>query len=69
MKNRAQTETSSRERRRALAEDVDRFLKAGNQIQYVDSGVSAQDPQGRGRPLRLGRPKGDDPKPSTGQGE
>ena len=40
-----------------LEEDVERFLKAGNQIQYIDDGVSAQDPQGRGKPLRGNRPK------------
>ncbi len=54
MKKKAQIEETSNERRKALQRDVEAFLKAGNQIQYIENGVSAQDPQGRGRPLRLG---------------
>ncbi len=54
-----QTESTANERRRVLEADVERFLKAGNQIQYIGDGVSAQDPQGRGKPLRGNRPKGE----------
>ena len=56
MKKKTQIETTPSQRRKALAADVDAFLKAGNEIQYIDDGVSAQDPQGKGRPLRLSRP-------------
>jgi hypothetical protein len=56
MKKKTQIESTPSQRRKALAEDVDAFLKAGNEIQYIDDGVSAQDPQGKGRPLRLSRP-------------
>ncbi|MEE2785183.1 MAG: hypothetical protein VYE04_17595 [Pseudomonadota bacterium] len=65
MKKKIQTESSSTERRKTLEKDVDAFLKAGNQIQYIDDGVSAQDPQGKGRPLRLGSSKDEAAKPST----
>ena len=56
MKKKVQNESTPGERRKALEKDVKAFLKAGNKIQYIDDGVSAQDPQGKGRPLRLGRP-------------
>jgi hypothetical protein len=56
MKKKVQNESTPSQRRKALEKDVDEFLKAGNKIQYIDDGVSAQDPQGKGRPLRLGRP-------------
>ena len=62
MTRKTTSETYPSERRRALEEDVEKFLKAGNQIQYIDDGVSAQDPQGKGKPLRLGRPKDEAPK-------
>ena len=52
-----QNDSTPGERRKKLEEDVAKFLKAGNRIEYIDDGVSAQDPQGRGKPLRLGRPK------------
>ena len=48
-------ETTPATRRKNLAEDVEAFLKAGNEIEHVPNGVSAQDPQGRGKPLRLGQ--------------
>ena len=57
MKNKAKAESTAGERRRVLEADIKTFLKAGNKIQYVESGVSAQDPQGKGRQLRLGPPK------------
>ena len=56
MKKKVQNESTPSQRRKALEEDVNAFLKAGNKIQYIDDGVSAQDPQGKGRPLRLGQP-------------
>jgi hypothetical protein len=62
MKRKTPSESTPSERRRALEEDVEKFLKAGNQIQYIEDGVSAQDPQGKGKPLRLGRPKDEAPK-------
>ena len=50
-------EVSPEMRRKSLEEDVAAFLAAGNSIEEVPSGLSAQDPQGRGKPLRLGTPK------------
>jgi hypothetical protein len=44
-------------RRQQLKVDVKAFLASGNRIEQVESGVSAHDPQGRGRQLRLGQPK------------
>ena len=38
-------------RRKSLNDDVEKFLAAGNKIEYIPDGVSAQDPQGRGKPL------------------
>lgn len=64
MKKKTQIDSTPSERRKALAKDVDAFLKAGNEIQYIDDGVSAQDPQGKGRPLRLSRPKDQGANPS-----
>ncbi|MCH1551388.1 MAG: hypothetical protein L7T19_09520 [Pseudomonadales bacterium] len=49
----ASVETTPAARRKNLADDVEAFLKAGNEIEKVPSGVSAQDPQGRGKPLRI----------------
>ena len=56
MKKKTQTEPTPRERRKALEQDVEEFLKAGNKIQYIANGVSAQDPQGKVRPLRISHP-------------
>ena len=53
----ARIEPTSNQRREALAKDVEEFLKAGNVIQYIEDGVSTQDPQGRGKQLRLGPAK------------
>ena len=69
MKKKLQSESSSSERRKALEKDVDAFLKAGNRIQYIDDGVSAQDPQGKGRPLRLGSSKDEAAKPAVNKVE
>lgn len=57
MRTKPQIERPPAERRKSIANDVDAFLKAGNQIEQIATGVSAQDPQGRGKPLRLGPPK------------
>lgn len=57
MRTKPQIERPPAERRKSIADDVDAFLKAGNQIEQIATGVSAQDPQGRGKPLRLGPPK------------
>lgn len=57
VKKKLQVETTAAVRRDALADDIDRFLKAGNEIQYIPNGVSSQDPQGRGKPLRLSNPQ------------
>ncbi|NKB97072.1 MAG: hypothetical protein GKR90_01035 [Pseudomonadales bacterium] len=61
MANKKQPDSSAEERRRSLEEDLKAFLKAGNEIQYIEDGVSAQDPQGQGKQLRLSRPKSDAP--------
>lgn len=50
-------EVTSAGRRKVLADDIERFLKAGNEIEQIPDGVSAQDPQGRGKQLRLNTPK------------
>ena len=55
VKKKVQNESTPSQRRMLLERDVDTFLKAGNKIQYIDDGISAQDPQGKGRPLRLDR--------------
>ncbi len=57
MKKKVQADSTPGQRREALEADVKAFLKAGNKIQYIEDGVSAQDPQGKGKPLRLGNPK------------
>ena len=57
VKKKVQNESTPSQRQKALEKDVNAFLKAGNKIQYIDDGISAQDPQGKGRPLRLGQPK------------
>ena len=56
MKKRADSEVNAAERRKALAKDLEQFLQAGNQIQQIPDGVSAQDPTGRPRGLRLKQP-------------
>ncbi len=58
-------EVTSAGRRKALADDIERFLKAGNEIEQIPDGVSAQDPQGRGKQLRLNTPKTDAAKTDT----
>ena len=50
-------EVSPELRRKSIEADVAAFLAAGNKIEEVPSGVSSQDPQGRGKQLRLGPPK------------
>jgi len=62
MKKKVQADATSSQRRKALEEDVEKFLQAGNQIQYIKNGVSAQDPQSKGRPLSISRAKGKPPK-------
>lgn len=57
MKQNKNNEASPELRRKSIEEDVAAFLAAGNKIDQVPSGLSAQDPQGRGKPLRLGTPK------------
>ena len=54
-------------RRKTIEEDVAAFLAAGNKIEEIPSGTSSQDPQGRGKQLRLGTPKaeGTDKQDST----
>ena len=51
------SETSPELRRKSIEEDVAAYLAAGNKIEEVPSGISSQDPQGRGKQLRLGPPK------------
>ena len=50
-------EASPELRRKSIEADVAAFLAAGNKIEEVPSGTTSQDPQGRGKQLRLGRPK------------
>ena len=45
-------EPPASERRRQIEEDIKKFLLSGNAIQHIEDGVSAQDPQGKGKPLR-----------------
>ena len=47
----SESESSPMKRRKSLNDDVEKFLAAGNKIEYIPDGVSAQDPQGRGKPL------------------
>ena len=65
MKKKTTDDRTPNQRRESIAADVEAFLKAGNEIQYIDDGISAQDPQGKGRPLRLGKPKDDAAKPEA----
>ena len=46
---------SSRERRKALAEDVQAFLDSGNKIEKVPTGVSGQDSLGRSKQIVISR--------------
>ena len=48
---------SSQAQRDAIAEEVATFLKAGNEISHVPSGVSGLDPMGRGKPTTHGQHK------------
>ncbi len=49
MTAKTQAETTAAQRRQSIASDVKAFLDAGNRIETIPSGVSAQDPQGRTR--------------------
>jgi len=55
MRRKSINEPTPEQRREALAEDLAAFLKAGHKIDYIPDGVSGQDPQGHGKPLRLGQ--------------
>ena len=47
MKRKAvQQEVSPHQRREILAADVEAFLRAGNKIDRIPSGISGQDPRG-----------------------
>jgi len=48
---------SSQAQRDAIAEEIATFLKAGNKISHVPSGVSGLDPMGRGKPTTHGQHK------------
>ncbi len=50
-------DASSRERRKSLESDVQAFLKSGNKIEQVPTGVSGQDRQGRSKHIVLSRGK------------
>lgn len=50
-------ETTAEQRRKSIASDVRAFLEAGNRIETIPSGVSAQDPQGRTRSVWAARSK------------
>jgi membrane protein involved in colicin uptake len=52
-----QNEVTTAERRRALEADVEAFLKSGQQIEQVPTGVSGQDRFGRSKHIVLGRGK------------
>lgn len=67
MKTKANAEPTAAKRRESLAADVQTFLKAGNSIKQIPSGVSAQDPQGRVKPLRLAKGKVQEPDPGGSQ--
>ncbi len=49
-------EPSAKLRRKSIEEDLAAYLTAGNKIEQVPSGMSSQDPQGRGKALRSGAP-------------
>ena len=48
---------SSEAQRDAIAEEIATFLKAGNEINHIPSGVSGLDPMGRGKPTTHGQQK------------
>ena len=52
----ADTSESAAVRRDELAADVQRFLDAGQKIEQIPTGVSGQDPQGKGPQLRGNKP-------------
>lgn len=52
-----QSEPTTAERRRTLAADVEAFLKSGQKIEQVPTGVSGQDRFGRSKHIVLGRGK------------
>ena len=47
------SEVSPESRRKSIEADVAAFLASGKKIEQVPSGISSQDPQGRGKQLRL----------------
>jgi hypothetical protein len=49
------SETSSHERRKALAADVQAFLDSGKQIEQVPTGLSGQDSLGRSKQIVISR--------------
>ncbi len=51
VRRKTNSEPSPSERRKLLSADVEAYLKMGNKIDLIPSGVSSQDPQGRGKPL------------------
>ena len=56
MKNKGNSDVTPAMRRKSIAEDVAAFLKAGNKIAKIPTGVSGQDPQGsRSKQLRLSK--------------
>lgn len=57
MRTKAHAEPNAAVRRKSLESDVAAFLAAGNRIERIPDGVSAQDPQGRVKPLRPEKPK------------
>ena len=57
MAQKTTSEASPELRRKSIEADVEAYLAAGNKIEEVPSGISSQDPQGRGKQLRLGPPK------------
>jgi|GEM_PF-6023845 len=52
-----QSEPTTAERRRAIEADVQEFLKKGQKIEQVPTGVSGQDRFGRSKHIVLGRGK------------
>lgn len=50
-------EVSPEVRRKSIEADVAAYLAAGNKIEEIPTGTSSQDPQGRSKQLRLGKPK------------
>lgn len=50
-----QSDASSHERRKAIADDVQAFLDAGKKIEQVPTGVSGQDNLGRSKHIVISR--------------